>query len=272
MQFLEHIGLKGDTQWFSVDRIPEEACKIKMRFIAASERSVHALCGKYDMYEGLDRVIYVDVHEECVLNHTYRQNIGIKGYNRTVTLPEKDHRHSVIAPGFYAVGINKSFFPLRRRKVKKQSEAEMNELEIILRTSDSTRPIMGQTMVYIPSINPATFLYLNWLHDSCRLRDYSGYTGYNLFENTPPRLEWLEKQGIKYEVAVLDGKIALNNTYWHQKTKELNEQYGIKPSQRHVHLDLPHEMNDRLATLADSNGVSINDYIAGVLQNHLKLT
>ncbi|MDR1813540.1 MAG: hypothetical protein LBR18_01665 [Tannerella sp.] len=157
-------------------------------------------------------------------------------------------------------------------KVKKQSETETNELAILLRTTPSNRPVKGRTMVYIPAINPDTFLHLNWWHDSCRLRDYSGYTGYNLFESTPPRLEWVEKQGIKYEVAVPDGKIAFNIPYWHQKTKELNEQYGIKPSKRHVHLGLPHEMNDRLATLADSNGVSINDYIAGVLQSHLKLS
>jgi len=114
MKVLKQIGHQGDTQWFAVDMIPQDAVKVEKQYIAASERtgSVHALCGNYDMYRGTDGVTYVDVHEECVLNHTYRHNLGTDGYDRAVTLPVKDHRHSVIAPGVYAVGIQQRFDPM----------------------------------------------------------------------------------------------------------------------------------------------------------------
>ncbi|MDR1813541.1 MAG: hypothetical protein LBR18_01670, partial [Tannerella sp.] len=258
MQFLEQLGLQGDTQWFSVDKIPEDAFKIETRFIAASEKSVHALCGKYDMYEGLDGVIYVDVHEECVLNHTYHQNLGVKGYNRTVTLPEKDHRHSVIAPGQYSVGIRKRFFPfpLHRRNANKQSEEEIDDFDgllLHLLQEQLSRETHGVSLIYVPAINPDTFLRFNWSHSSCRLRDYSGYTGYPLFEHNPLRVEKIDEKDIKYEI-VMQYVPFTDIDYWHQKTKEINEQYGVKPSKAHVHLGLSPDMYSQLAMLAKSNG------------------
>jgi len=39
MKILKSTGHQGDTQWFSIDKIPESAKKVEKQFIAASERS-----------------------------------------------------------------------------------------------------------------------------------------------------------------------------------------------------------------------------------------
>lgn len=115
MKILEQIGHQGDTQWFTIDEIPETAKKIENSFIARSEKSgsVHVLCGDYDMYEYEEGFI-MDVKEPCILNHTFESNLSQCSIKEARELPLKDHRHSVINPGKYIVGIQRRYDPLQK--------------------------------------------------------------------------------------------------------------------------------------------------------------
>lgn len=110
---------QGDTQFYRIDGIPSGAKKVDKQYIAASERSgsFHALFGDYDMYEVEDGFV-LDVKGECVLNHSLEQELkgtGVSMHKATV-LPKKDHRHTVLSPGIYAVGIQNRFDPLEAIK------------------------------------------------------------------------------------------------------------------------------------------------------------
>ena len=113
MNILTQFGHQGDTQWFAIDKLPENAKKVEKQFIAVSERSgsFHALFGDYNMYE-LEEGFAIDVKEECVLNHSLKQHLTGKSMNDKSILPKKDHRHSVIPKGLYFVGIQQRFDPL----------------------------------------------------------------------------------------------------------------------------------------------------------------
>lgn len=121
MKILEQIGHQGDTQWFSIQEIPQNAKLVNNSFIARSEQSgsVHVLCGKYDMYE-LGDGFCMDVKETCILNHTFESNLSKDSMLLAKELPLKDHRHSVINPGKYFVGIQRRYDPLAKiwEKVK----------------------------------------------------------------------------------------------------------------------------------------------------------
>lgn len=119
---LKQLGHQGDTQWFKLESgIPKSAKKVDKRFIAESERtgSRHALLGNYEMYEveGVDGFV-IDVKDECVLNHCLKSELDAINNNLddAKILPKKDHRHSVIAPGQYVVGIQNRFDPLENTK------------------------------------------------------------------------------------------------------------------------------------------------------------
>jgi hypothetical protein len=121
MKILNQVGHQGDTQWFSIDRLPEGLKKIDKQFIAASEKSgnVHALTGKYEMYEHEDGFV-IDVLEDSMLNHTMISELNSKTWNTPQVLPERDHKPSVIKKGVYFVGIQRRFNPLGKfmEKVK----------------------------------------------------------------------------------------------------------------------------------------------------------
>lgn len=121
MKFTGKCRHQGDTQWFEIDRIPKNAVKIEKRFIAKSEKSgsVHALCGKYDLYEVEDGFI-ADVKEECVLNHSLESLLKGSGVtlNEKVITEKKDHRHTLIPKGIHFVGIQQRFDPLMGLKKK----------------------------------------------------------------------------------------------------------------------------------------------------------
>jgi hypothetical protein len=106
-----------DVQFYLVDCIPQNAIKVERQFIAASERSgsFHALFGNYDQYE-VDGGFVLDVKEECVLNHSLQQHLVGKSLADSKVLPKKDHRHSVIKPGVYYVGIQNRHDPLSGMK------------------------------------------------------------------------------------------------------------------------------------------------------------
>jgi hypothetical protein len=117
MKITKQIGHQGDTQWFSIDKIPSNAKKVEKQFIAASERSgsFHALFGNYDMYENENGFI-VDVKEDCILNHSLKEHLVGKSLNDLVELPKKDHRHSIVKKGKYFVGIQQRFDPMSAMK------------------------------------------------------------------------------------------------------------------------------------------------------------
>lgn len=120
MKIVEQFGHQGDTQWYKIAEVPKNAKKVEKQFIAASERSgsFHALFGNYDMYEVEDGFV-LDVKDECILNHSLQEELKkIKGMEDALVLPKKDHRHSVIPAGIYAVGIQNRFDPLENVKKK----------------------------------------------------------------------------------------------------------------------------------------------------------
>jgi len=122
MKILKQVGHQGDTQWFAIDAVPENAKLCKKQFIAASEKSgnVHALSGNYDMYEYEDGFV-IDVKDDCaMLNHTAISELNEKTWNNPQVLPPRDHRSSEIKKGVYFVGIQRRFNPLSKlmEKVK----------------------------------------------------------------------------------------------------------------------------------------------------------
>jgi len=110
---------QGDTQWFSIDKLPDDIKKIEKQFIAASEQSgsFHALFGNYDIYEDKDCFV-IDAKEECILNHSLKESLRDKSLNIAEVLPKKDHRHTIVPKGIYIVGIQQRFDPLAGIKKK----------------------------------------------------------------------------------------------------------------------------------------------------------
>jgi hypothetical protein len=119
MKILSQVGHQGDTQWYRIDRIPETAKRVEKQFIAKSERTgnVHALSGKYTMYEHEDGYV-IDVLEDCVLNHTEINLLNGETWDVPVVLPKRDHNPSTIEKGVYYVGIQRSFNPLSKSMEK----------------------------------------------------------------------------------------------------------------------------------------------------------
>ena len=115
---IKQLGHQGDTQWFQLDSIPENAKKIEKKFIAASERSgsFHALFGNYDMYEVEDGFV-IEAHEDCILNHSLQKELTDINMDIAIDLPRKDHRKSILKKGTIAfVGIQNRFDPMENIK------------------------------------------------------------------------------------------------------------------------------------------------------------
>jgi hypothetical protein len=115
IKITKQVGHQGDTQWYSINSVPENAKLINKQFIAASEKSgnVHALTGEYEMYEVEDGFI-IDAKGDCMLNHTMESALNEKTWNEPKELPVRDHRSSVIKKGLYFVGIQRKFNPLSK--------------------------------------------------------------------------------------------------------------------------------------------------------------
>lgn len=111
---------QGDVQFFQLKELPGDVKKVEKQFIAASERSgsFHALFGNYDIYEFPEGGFIVDVHDECVLNHSLQSELlGTKvSMDTAVITPKKDHRHTMVPPGKYYVDIQTRFDPLENIK------------------------------------------------------------------------------------------------------------------------------------------------------------
>lgn len=119
MNFTNKCRHQGDTQWYELKSLPENLKKIEKQFIAASERSgsFHALFGNYDMYEAEDGFV-IDAKEECIINHSLKDNLIGVTLSEAKVLPKKDHRHSVLPKGIHFVGIQQRFDPLLGIKQK----------------------------------------------------------------------------------------------------------------------------------------------------------
>lgn len=126
MKLDKMVGHQGDTQWYSIKGgIPSNAKKLEGKtFIAKSERSgnVHALSGKYNMYELADEEdggFLIECLEDCKLNHT-AEEFAISAWDTNVTLPPRDHRMSTLKKGIYYVGIQNRFDPLEAHRKRVQ--------------------------------------------------------------------------------------------------------------------------------------------------------
>jgi hypothetical protein len=114
MKFTGQQFHQGDCQFFRVEGLDlGKLKKVEKRFIAASEQSgsYHAMSGNYDFLEMEDGTVVLDVKETCILNHSLAEFIP-KDFDTPMVLPHKDHRHSVVEPGVYTVGIQQRFDPL----------------------------------------------------------------------------------------------------------------------------------------------------------------
>lgn len=121
MKILKQIGHQGDVQFYSIDKLPENAVKVNKQFIAASERTghVHALSGNYDMYQYGENFV-IDVKEDSFLNHTQISELNEETWAVPKVLPEQDHKPSTIKRGKYFVGVQRRFNPQEKfmEKVK----------------------------------------------------------------------------------------------------------------------------------------------------------
>lgn len=119
MKIIEQFAHQGDTQWFRIDKIPSSARKAEKKFIAASERSgsFHALFGNYDMYAIFGGFV-IEAKEDCVLNHSLASTLldSELTLDEAKILAKKDHRHTVIPKGVYAVGIQQRFDPTAKTR------------------------------------------------------------------------------------------------------------------------------------------------------------
>jgi len=116
MEILSQFGHQGDTQWYCIDVIPEDAKKIEKVAIAQSTYSAgsHILCGDYDMYE-YEGGFCFDVKNDCILNHTFNSNIGPKTLDTAISLPVKDHNGTIIPTDKYYVGIKRRYNPMDKK-------------------------------------------------------------------------------------------------------------------------------------------------------------
>lgn len=116
---MKQFAHQGDTQWFKIDQIPHQAQKVEKKFIAASERSgsFHALFGDYEMYD-IRGGLVIETKEDCILNHSLAEYLRDSELtlDEAKILAKKDHRHTVIPKGIYAVGIQQRFDPLKNHK------------------------------------------------------------------------------------------------------------------------------------------------------------
>jgi hypothetical protein len=120
LEFENFCFHQGDVQFFKIKELPDGLKKTKKQFIAESERSgsCHALFGNYDIYEYENGNFVVDVHEECILNHSLKAELLGEGVTmeKPIVLKKKDHRHTIVPKGRYITGIQDRFDPLENIK------------------------------------------------------------------------------------------------------------------------------------------------------------
>ncbi len=112
---------QGDTQWFELNSLPEDATKIEKQFVAKSEKTghAHALCGDYEMFNVKNTEgFFVKVGEGgATLNHTAQSNLTPEYWDTNKELEIADHKPTRFKKGIYYVGIQK-----RKRHFAKRAE------------------------------------------------------------------------------------------------------------------------------------------------------
>ena len=79
----------------------------------------------------------------------------------------------------------------------------------------------GATMVYVPTINPSTFLHFSWLNESCAIRDYSKSPNIMPFEDRNSRTSDVRRR-ITKEVVIRNRRPISDTRYWYETTMNLN--------------------------------------------------
>lgn len=119
MKIIKQAFHQGDVQAYVIDGVPTDAKLIEKQFIAASERSgsFHAMFGPYKQYEVKDGFV-IECEDECILNHSLKEHLTGKSFDKKEEIVKKDHRHTIVPKGVYFVGIQQRFDPLSGLKQK----------------------------------------------------------------------------------------------------------------------------------------------------------
>ena len=119
---------QGDTQWFEIDALPQQANEIDKQFIAKSEKTghAHALCDDYKMFSLANTEgFFIEVGEGgATLNHTAQSNLTDEYWELNKVLDIADHRPTVFKMGVYYVGIQK-----RKKQFAKRTEKRGNQFK-----------------------------------------------------------------------------------------------------------------------------------------------
>jgi len=79
----------------------------------------------------------------------------------------------------------------------------------------------GATMIFAPTINPATFLHFSWFNESCALRDYSRSPTIMPLEDRSMRTSNVRAR-ITKEIVIRNRRPISDTQYWHETTQNVN--------------------------------------------------
>ena len=131
---------QGDTQWFEIDALPQQANEIDKQFIAKSEKTghAHALCGDYKMFSLANTEgFFIEVGEGgATLNHTAQSNLTDEYWDLNKVLDIADHRPTVFKKGVYYVGIQKRKKQFAKRTEKRGYQFKFRDDQLSMINSD----------------------------------------------------------------------------------------------------------------------------------------
>jgi len=113
----EFNGHGGDVQFYSIDRLPQGAKKIKNQPVAFGEKSghVHVLTGSVELFEyegkrfaviGSDGAFHQHMKDSTLTEKTYKVNQHLSNADHTKECP--------IKPGVYLIGIHQRYNPYEK--------------------------------------------------------------------------------------------------------------------------------------------------------------
>jgi hypothetical protein len=106
-------GHQGDVQFFSIDKIPTNAVKIKNKPIAYGEHSghQHILTGDVEMFEVDGRIIVAVGGDGARLQHIHESNMRDNLWTSTAEIQVADHKSHLLPAGNYEFFIQNSYNP-----------------------------------------------------------------------------------------------------------------------------------------------------------------
>ena len=114
----KHNGHAGDTQYFSIDKLPETAKKVAQQPIALGEQHNHAhiITGDCELFQDDENVFYVKTGKgKTLAQHTFESMITNDTYNKQETIEIADHNPCELLPNtIYRVGIHKKYNPYQK--------------------------------------------------------------------------------------------------------------------------------------------------------------